>query len=558
MNKKTILAFLLVGIIIILWPLYEEKVLGIKRGPRQKTEQQIPVPAEKQENGADTKITLPKEPPRQEKPKEKIQRADTLVFETDLVRGMVSSKGGGTIISWKLKKFLDPTGKTVELVPDSSSGNLGMAIGGSLQEYIDLSNTVFRIVQNRKTIEGGKTVHTLAFSHDVPGMGRIDRILSVREGSYDVQLRVHLVSTDPYRAVSKWFLFWKGGIAPTEKNTRDESSYLEASAMHGDEMLKTKSDSTGLREGTTSWASVRTKYFIVSMIPQNTLASAIQLKGEKIQIKDAFGNLVPWKKVTATLVLPLKGAQQDSSSIVSYFGPMDYRLLKAHGVSLEKNMNFGWIVIRPFSIAFMYAFEFLFGIIRNYGWAIIVFAIMIKIILNPLMKKSMDSMKKMQSLQPKIEAMREKYKNDPQKMNAETMKMYKEYGINPFGGCLPFLLQMPILFALFNLFRTTIMLRQATFGPIQDLSAPDQIIPIGNVSLNLLPILMGVSMILQQRLTVQDPKQKFTTYFMSIFMIYIFYSLSSGLNLYYLVFNILQIGQELAIRRRKPKEAVQG
>ncbi|MFH1940900.1 MAG: YidC/Oxa1 family membrane protein insertase, partial [bacterium] len=139
-------------------------------------------------------------------------------------------------------------------------------------------------------------------------------------------------------------------------------------------------------------------------------------------------------------------------------------------------------------------------------------------------------------------------KKDPQKLNKETMKLYKQHGVNPMGGCLPLLLQMPVLFALFNLFRTTIMLRQASFlGIIKDLSAPDGIIQ----GFNILPILMGVTMILQQKTTTQAPQQKTMAYIMPIFLLFIFYKLSAGLNLYYLMFNVLSITQELIIKRKK-------
>jgi YidC/Oxa1 family membrane protein insertase len=157
----------------------------------------------------------------------------------------------------------------------------------------------------------------------------------------------------------------------------------------------------------------------------------------------------------------------------------------------------------------------------------------------------------------KLKALQEKYKGEPQKINAETMKLYKTHGINPMGGCLPMVLQMPILFALFNLFRITIMFRQAGFlGIIKDLSRPDHIIPIGGtVGFNLLPVLMGVTMFIQQKKTVTDPKQKFMSYFMSIFMIYIFYNLSAGLNLYYFMFNILTIAQDMIIKKHPVPEA---
>jgi YidC/Oxa1 family membrane protein insertase len=157
-------------------------------------------------------------------------------------------------------------------------------------------------------------------------------------------------------------------------------------------------------------------------------------------------------------------------------------------------------------------------------------------------------MRQMQELQPKIAVLKEKYKNDSQRLNQETMKLYKQHGVNPMGGCLPMVFQMPVLIALFTLFRTTIMLRQASFLAIRDLSAPDAIFGTG---LNLLPILMGISMIVQQKLSTSNPQQKAMAYMMPIFLCFIFYRMSAGLNLYYLMFNVLTIAQELLIKKHK-------
>jgi len=243
--------------------------------------------------------------------------------------------------------------------------------------------------------------------------------------------------------------------------------------------------------------------------------------------------------------------ETEESWFTLYMGPIDYQELKAHGANLEKMMNFGWVIIKPFSIAFYYVLQYIRGIVGNYGWAIIIFAIMIKIALYPLTRKSFQSMRKMQALQPKISALKEKYKNDQQKVTKATMALYKEEGVNPMGGCLPMVLQMPVLFALFNLFRTTIMLRQASFGLISDLSAPDAMISLGGSSIHVIPILMGATMIIQQKLSMQDPKQKAMAYMMPIFFTFMFYRFSSGLNLYYLVFNVVTIAQELIVKKRK-------
>ena len=162
-------------------------------------------------------------------------------------------------------------------------------------------------------------------------------------------------------------------------------------------------------------------------------------------------------------------------------------------------------------------------------------------------------MKKMQMLQPKLKDLQDKYRSDPQKLNQMTMRLYKEEGVNPMGGCLPMVLQMPLLFALFIIFRTTIELRSQGFiWWIKDLSAPDTIftfpgnfsIPIYGNTINVLPILMGVTMYIQQKMTITDPKQKMMVYFMPIFFTLLFNSFPSGLNMYYALFNILSIIQQ--------------
>jgi YidC/Oxa1 family membrane protein insertase len=166
----------------------------------------------------------------------------------------------------------------------------------------------------------------------------------------------------------------------------------------------------------------------------------------------------------------------------------------------------------------------------------------------------MQSMKEMQKLQPKIEELRKKYQNDPQRLNTEQMKLYKEHGVNPMGGCLPLLLQMPILIALFTVFRTTIELRHAPFiWWITDLSAPDTIytlpfsIPIYGQHVNVLPIIMALSTILQQKMTSSsstNPQQKMMTYMMPIMFFFMFNQFPSGLNLYYTLFNLLTVAQQ--------------
>ena len=170
-------------------------------------------------------------------------------------------------------------------------------------------------------------------------------------------------------------------------------------------------------------------------------------------------------------------------------------------------------------------------------------------------------MKAMTSIQPEVQKLRDKYKNDPQRVSQETLKLYKTHGVNPLGGCLPMLLQMPLLFALFIVFRSTIELRGAPFAFwIDDLSRPDALIglpffiPLYGDQISILPFVMGLSMFVQQKMSTvsANPQQKMMTQFMSVFMIVLFNQFPSGLNLYYTLFNILTIFQQRFINRDVP------
>ena len=209
-------------------------------------------------------------------------------------------------------------------------------------------------------------------------------------------------------------------------------------------------------------------------------------------------------------------------------------------------MTMGWAIIRPISRGIMLLLTALHKYIPNYGFILILFSVLVKIVVYPLTKKSYQSTRKMQEVQPQIKALREKHKNDPQKLNKATMALYKEFGVNPMGGCLPMLLQMPLLFALFQVFRSTIELRGAPFiFWITDLSAPDTLMEIGGFPINILPLFMAVTMILQQSMMpTQAGQQKSMMYAMNIMFLFIFYRFPSGLNLYYTLFNILTILQQ--------------
>ena len=553
MDRNTLLAFLLIGLIILLWPVWMRKVVGTKEPIREtiaeSEEQQSEILEESQTpqpvSSSEETLKARKEPSRRIEASSITRgvRPDTIVVETDFYRGLLSSAGGGTILSWKLKKYLKgekEDRKWVELIPDSAEGNMGLVMG------VDLSRIVFDVEYDTL----GETKE-YKFVHDLSDGRRVEKEFHVLPNSYHIEMLVRLVSFRRDEIGEAYSVQWKSGLQPTEKNVKDDLHYYEAYALQGGELLKSKGDSK-TQTGDTEWVAVRTKYFLVALIPKEPLGMAAKLRGEKIEIAYREDGLKEdWRRYHVQLDMPFRGQLEETARFALYLGPMDYQQLRSYDVKLEKMMNFGWMIIRPFSIGFFYALQRIHGIVHNYGWAIIIFSILIKVVLYPLTRKSYQSMRKMQELQPKMAALKEKYKKDPQKMNQETMKLYKQHGVNPMGGCLPLLLQMPVLFALFNLFRTTIMLRQASFlgGLIKDLSAPDAMLPIRG-GINLLPILMAATMIIQQKLATQNPQQKAMAYFMPVFLMFIFYRLSAGLNLYYLMFNVLTILQEMIIRKK--------
>jgi len=555
MDRNAIIGFLLIGLILILFPFYQRKILGVK----------TPVTKERQETGSGVGPSQEIADTRKEAivPGAQDQneitaipysgKIDTLIVETNRFRGVLSTIGGGTILSWKLKAYEDFRNEAVELVPNGSRANFGFMIQQKMDDPIDLSESNFSLVRRDSTLENNRKTEQLWFEFLHPILGRIQRKISFQENDFNIQSQVLLLSEKIRPEDCKVIVNWTEGIMTTERNSREEATYHKAFALQGGELFNIKKGSSGWKEGTTEWAAVRSKYFLLAMMTKNQKGISVKLaRNEKDhEFNDYKGLKARWPTYYISIMIQMQAQFSDEEPLSLFLGPMDYRILKAQGAHLEKMMDFGWTLIRPFSIASFYALEFIHKIIHNWGWSIIFFSILVKVILYPLTRKGTQSMREMQALQPKLNALREKYKNDPQKMNAETMKLYKQHGVNPMGGCLPILFQMPILIGLFQVFRSTIMLRKASFlGVIKDLSAPDHVIPIGG-GIHLLPILMGATMIIQQKMTVQDPKQKMMGYMMPVVMLFIFYNFSAGLNLYYLIFNILSITQDYWTKKSK-------
>jgi len=309
------------------------------------------------------------------------------------------------------------------------------------------------------------------------------------------------------------------------------------------------SDEKNIR-GPLGWVAYEDNYFMTAIVPNTPsegsftgrhLASGI-LEGTYLQPP-----------------VSINPSEMTSARYELYLGPRDLGILKDFGRNLDQAINFGWtdIIAKPL----LYVLRFFDTYIHNYGLSIIILTILVKILFWPLTHKSYKSMKEMQKLQPLMAKLREKYKNDKQKLNQEMMALYKTYKVNPMGGCLPMIIQIPVFFALFRVLGGCIELRHAPFALwINDLSAPDRLfnfpfqIPFMTppYGIPVLTLLMGASMFIQQKMTPTpgDPAQAKIMMFLPVIFTFMFINFPSGLVLYWLVNNILSIGQQYRIHKK--------
>jgi YidC/Oxa1 family membrane protein insertase len=285
--------------------------------------------------------------------------------------------------------------------------------------------------------------------------------------------------------------------------------------------------------GKVHWLAYREKYFAMIVKPEQPgtgiLFSGIGEDRVLCYLKVPGGTVAPGELLTRKMAV--------------YLGPVDYEILKSANLGLETIFDSGGLA--PVRRLVMVVLRFFYRLVGNWGVAIILLTVVVKIILLPLTQKSFRSMKEMQSLQPQINSLRQVYKEDAQKMQKEIMELYRRHKVNPLGGCFPMLLQMPVFIALFTALRSAIELRQAPFFFwIHDLSVKDPYY--------VLPILMGGTMFFQQRLTpAADPQQARMAMMMPVVFTFLFMNFPSGLVLYWLVNSFLSLAEQWWIRREK-------
>ncbi len=326
-----------------------------------------------------------------------------------------------------------------------------------------------------------------------------------------------------------------------------------------------------MRGAPVDWVAAKNKFFTQILAPKEALATMAILVDRDMEQKAVVPHEVAAALAFAPVVVEAGGMHE--LEYTYYIGPKNYSILQAAGNHMECVMEFettgfwsfmNWLM-QPSRRALLWTMNMFHAVIPNYGIAIILLTLLVRVLFWPLTHKSTESMRRMQELQPEIKALQAKYKKDPPRLQQETMKLYKEKKVNPMGGCLPMFVQIPVFIALFTVLRNAIELRYAGFLWIADLSSPENLF-MGKVpfvgSLNILPLLMSASMVWQQKMTTpsmaatpeQQQQQKMMMVMMPIMMLFFFYSMPSGLVLYWTTSNLMMIGQT-GIRNMRKKLA---
>jgi YidC/Oxa1 family membrane protein insertase len=395
-------------------------------------------------------------------------------------------------------------------------------------------DAVFETTAEKLEVTKAKETKQLVFSKSHHNI-KIEKIFTFHPSGYAIgmEVRVHNLTAAPITQIPK--INWYQYVDPLKVDDSYGHDGPAVSVGGGIERQEVKKlDNETVLGPNVLWGAFESKYFIASFIPENPSLSSV------VMTRDANNMVAVGLKGRKELI---PGGQNSIFSYSLYLGPKQYDLLKKLGVGLESAIDYGWF--KWLAIPALYILNFLYGFVLNYGIAIIILTTIIKIIFWPLGNMSYKSMNEMKKLQPKIEALKEKYKNDQTKIGQETMALYREHKVNPFSGCLPMLIQIPVFFGLYKALMYSIELRHSPFFFwIQDLSAKDPYY--------ITPIIMGATQFISQKMTpaMGDPMQQKVMLLMPVIFTFFFLNFPSGLVIYWLFNNVLQIGQQFYINKK--------
>jgi len=530
MEKRLLLAIVLSILVLFLYNLYFYNMA-------EKRQKLYKKPVKHEEISSTPKIVKESFGAEMEKPILKIKEED-LILRTKLMEIKLNHDGG--IKSWKLFKYKEKNGELVELVHSSKNYPLRILLGNNALIPIDFSTL------------NGRTKEFVYTHRDMPQL-KVIKQFSCYPDSYAIDININIINNSELPLKDQDLSLEWESLANPPYGTTSHSIILDQECFIDGNMKKIKHKTKGLldgvlcaiglippvaptdsiivEEGKINWVAQDSQYFLNILLSNEFIERAIFTK--KID-----GRLIMSLVIPKIDILPY---QSYSCKFKVYGGPKDIDILKSLSFGAERLTGIGALagVVR-------WILKKLYVLTHNYGVSIILLTFIIKIILHPLTRKNFvmmkDMQKKMKALQPELEKLKEKHKDNKERLNLEMIELYKRYKINPLGGCLPLVLQIPVFFALFTALKQCIELRGADFLIWDDLSAKDPFF--------ILPVLMGVTMFLQQKMTpVSDPTQAKMGTIMPIFFTFIFLQFPAGLVLYWLIQNILTIGEQYLINK---------
>ena len=526
MEKRALIAVILCLGILFLW----QGVFSRKPVPLEKQQQPL------SERPQAESVPIEKKQIRREVPDEASGEEKEVVVDSGLYTATFSTRGAA-LKSWKLKKYKDrigSKGKAIEMVANHTTTHYPLALKLRLAGYENENHLEYKVVS--------KSDAEVRFIYQ-------DRVLKIERSytfepekySFLHQTRIwhnqKSVHGDVFMGISE-------GLPQDQKSLilapyADVRNFIYHSQDKTDRKKLTKMENDVDINQVIHWAGIENRYFVSALInrsnlkPYLTLSSAIPGSGT-IDLRFPFHRE--------------RGKDFFELDIVGYFGPKVVEHLKKAESSFAEAVDFG--IFSVICLPLLKTMNFFNKYVGNYGVAIILLTLLIRILFHPLTKKSLQSMREMQRIQPQIAKIKEKFKDDRQRMNKEVMELMRANKVNPLGGCLPLLFQMPIFFALYRVLYNAIELYQAPFfGWIQDLSAKDPYY--------ITPVLMGIAMFFQQKLTPSasvDPMQRKMMAIMPIIFSFFMIPLPSGLVIYILFSTVIQVASQLMVNRELSKK----
>ena len=551
MDSKAFLAIVLSLLLFLLWHLYY--------GPTQTTQ------PEKKEAVQGSTTTLPKtaqapapaELPPAPQPQLDLSAQKTWSVSDSLYQMKIIAQGArqSSFRLFNFRETVAPDSPPMQMITTRDSGYLPLAVDLVHRQDWQLSNRSFSSDQPEEVkIKPEEQARKVPFTAEIPGKVRLTKTFTVQPDSYAYDVEIQLQNLSAEKLVDQLgvsFYFQPYTVGQQQSYNPSQLTFSTKGSLHNFQP-KDLAKPESVPKPPFDWVGYEDNYFIQAIIPLSESGYQIVPR-----VLNQDSGLI--QTVYLTEPFELGSNETKTFSLRLYSGPKEVARLNQAGHNLVNAVDYGWFTFlaKPLLVVLNWFYSFT----HNYGIAIIVLTIIIKIIFWPLTHKSYTSMQKMKKIQPKIAQIREKFKDDREKLNQELMQVYKTYKVNPMGGCLPMALQIPVFFALYRMLNSAVELRHQPFMLwIHDLTAPDRLnigfsvnLPfIGELNgIPVLTILMGVTMFIQQKMTPTsgDPRQEKIMLIMPIMFTFFFINFPAGLVLYWFVNNILSIAQQYWINR---------